>query len=110
MEPFRGAAGGCAKCGALNPDTYAPNGDLVCRGCAGTMEANARMGVGRDTTKVGAVVGIAVGIMLLVGAVGLIVAAELTKFNARIVGLLIGLGIVSIVASVRNLKSLKGAP
>ena len=108
MEPFRASVYTCANCGALKPDTYAPNGALVCRGCAGTMEANARLEVGNNTTRVGAILGIAVGVVMLLGGILVLFSGGMSKASARLVGLMLGLGIAAIVVSVRNLKSLKG--
>ncbi|MFO0667359.1 MAG: hypothetical protein U0174_25640 [Polyangiaceae bacterium] len=108
MEPFRGAPSLCARCGAINPDTFAPNGERVCRGCAGTLEANARLSVGKGTTKVGAAIGIAVGVFLILCGGLVMFAWEMSRLTARFVGLLVGLGIVAIVVSVRNLKALQG--
>lgn len=70
------------------------------------MEANARIKVGVGTTKVGVAMGITLGISLLSAGGLLAFSGGMSKASARIVGLLIGLGIVCIAAAIGNLRRL----
>ena len=60
----------CAQCGAPTADTYTPSGDLVCRSCAarGTVNAaNAQMSAGKRGGRIGSVISMSIGIVILAG-------------------------------------------
>lgn len=69
------------------------------------MEANARLRGGNGTTKIGAVLGIVVGVLMLFGGALILAVAESGKSTARLAGIFFGLGILAIVSSVQALKS-----
>ena len=61
----------CAQCGAANAETFTPAGELVCRSCAAlaTVDAaNAQMRAGKRGGRVGSVVSIALGAVILLAS------------------------------------------
>lgn len=109
MEPFRAPRPTCARCGGANPDHYSASGDLVCRGCAALPALNAQLEQGRRSGVAGAWAALVGGVALLfvtlawgIPALGGYGSGK--RFTARLVGLGVGLGIVLIVAGVRNLR------
>ncbi|APR83418.1 Hypothetical protein A7982_08767 [Minicystis rosea] len=112
MEPFRAPRPTCARCAAPNPDHLSPSGDLVCRACAVLPALDARMAQGKREGKAGAIAAVVIGIMLIVGTLALGIPSLSgpgygKRFNARLIGLGLGLGIVALVAGVRNLRLYK---
>jgi hypothetical protein len=109
MEPFRAPRPTCARCGAASPDHYSASGDLVCRACAALPALNARLEEGRRSGKAGAWAALVGGVALLLmtcawGFPELAGPGIGKRVTARLVGLGIGLGLVLIVAGVRNLR------
>ena len=103
----------CRSCGVPNADILDASGELVCRGCAATAEANARLAAGRRSGVTGAKIGIVFGAVLLTA--GLLVIASTMggprsdrRFGGRLAGVMIGFGIVAVVGSAQNLRRLRG--
>lgn len=60
----------CAQCGAPSADTYTPSGELVCRSCAARVTvsaANEQMSAGKRGGRIGSVISMTIGIVILAG-------------------------------------------
>jgi hypothetical protein len=104
MVPFRGARALSSRCGVGNPDTFSTTGERVCRGCAGALEAAARLDIGKGRARVAAVVALVSGIALCFFGVLLAVGIGVSRSAGRLVGLVLGLGIGCIVIGVARLR------
>jgi hypothetical protein len=115
MQPFRtgpAAPTPCSQCGAGRADLLNASGDLVCKGCAMTGDANARLAHGRRSGKIGAVVGLVFGSCLILASLAWAAAtfggagrAEM-RVSVRIFAIMLGAGVVIVATCVRNLKRL----
>jgi hypothetical protein len=116
MQPFRtspAAAPPCTQCGAARADCLSNDGEPLCKGCAVTAEANARLGAGRRSGRIGAFIGIFVGSALILTSIWWAVttfefALESHTFSmtARIFCGVFAVGILILSTSVHNLRGL----
>lgn len=114
MTPFRSTtpdASPCTKCGAARADLLDASGNLVCRGCSVTGEANARLAAGRRSGKLGAIVGLLFGSGMILAS--LIFGAAMfggsrgeLRLSARIFAILLFGGVVIVATCIRNLRRL----
>jgi hypothetical protein len=82
---------------------------MVCRACAVLPALDAQLAKGRREGTAGSIVALVLGIMLLIGTLAWGLPAlggsgYGRKGTARLVGLGCGLGLVLIIAAVRNLR------
>jgi hypothetical protein len=112
MDPPVTPESKCARCGAPRADLYNPQGDLVCRGCAALPAAEAQLAQGRRAGFSGAVFGLFLGAVILVGTVGWafpLLSGASSRYEgrlvARVLGLGLALGIGLLVVSWRNLRT-----
>lgn len=98
----------CIKCGAASPDMLGPNGDLLCKGCAMTAEADVRLAAGKEAGRTGAIMAMATGSLVIVVVLLFVAAAGFEGRGVVRIGTIVGMfGALVLAAGIRNYRNLK---